>query len=130
LSTDFVEDLENTSQRDPRLAHYFGKGHPAGLCFKAMLDCRELKDFREERFRQLADRTIGIALQKDEVMQPCEVINTLRGEDYSIPIQVHTLDFGYPYSHMNPFPVRQHSEQEIDAGFEQVFELTARHFSS
>lgn len=130
LSSFFVEHLENNCQHDLRLAHCFSEGHPEGLCFKAMLSSRKMKDFREERFRQLADRTIGIALQKDEVMQSCEVIATLRGDDHSIPIQVHTLDFGYPYSHMNPFPIRQHSEPEVDAGFEQVFELAARHFSS
>jgi hypothetical protein len=126
----FVEHLENRFRHDPRLAHYFGEGHPAGLCFKAMLASRKLKDFREGRFRDLADRTIGIVLRKDEVIQPCEVINTLRGDDRSIPIQVHTLDFGYPYSHITPFPIRQCLEQEVDAGFERVFELAAHFFSS
>ena len=126
----FVEHLENKCRRDPRLAHYFGEGHPAGLCFKAMLAYRKLKGFREGRFRELADRTIGIVLRKDEVIQPCEVFNTLQGDDRGIPIQVRALDFGYPYSHIMPFPIRPHSEPEVDAGFEQVFELAARHFSS
>jgi hypothetical protein len=126
----FVEHLENKCRYDPRLAHYFGEGHPAGICFKAMLTYRKLKDFREGRFRDLADRIIGIALRKDEVIQPCEVINTLRGDDHSIPINVHTLDFGYPYSHISPFTIRQYAEQEVDAGFEQVFELAAGYFSS
>jgi len=130
LNSFFVEHLENKCRQDPRLAHYFGEGHPAGLCFKAMLAYRKLKDFREGRFRELADRIIGIVLKKDEVIQPREVINTLRGDDRSIPIQVHTLDFGYTYSHISPFPIRQYSEQEVDAAFEQVFELAARFFSS
>jgi hypothetical protein len=126
----FEEHLENECRQNSRLAHYFSNSHPEGLCFKAMLACRELQDFREERLRLLSDRTIGIALQKDEVIQPDDVIHTLRGEDSSIPIQVHALDFGYPYSHMNPFPIRQNCEQEVDAGFDQVFELASRHFSS
>jgi predicted esterase len=126
----FQERLESQCCRDPRLRHYFGNEHPEGLCFKAMLSCGEMKDFREERFKKLADRTIGIALRKDEVIQPVDVIHTLQGEERCIPIQVHTLDFGYPYSHMNPFPIRQNSEQEVDEGFDQAFELASRHFSS
>jgi hypothetical protein len=126
----FIGHLENKCRDNPRLAHYFSYGHPSGIYFKTMLAHGKLKDVREKRFRELADQIIAIALQRDDVVRPWEVIHTLQGDDRKTPIRVHSLDFPYPYSHINPFPIRRNIEAEVDAHFDQIFELAAAHFLS
>ncbi len=122
----FVEHLDNEFKRDPRLAHYFQE-HLAGKYFRAMLSNRKLKELRESRLRELGVRVMAVALRKDEVIQPSEVLNTLNGDFRDIPIRVHIMDFPYGYTHVNPFPLQSRGAEEVEHAFAGIMDLAAGH---
>lgn len=123
----FNEHLENEFNRDPRMAHYFKEEHPAGPAFRSMLSYHKLHDEREKRIRELAPRIRVAALRKDSVIPPGEILNTLQGSYRDIPVPVDVLDFPYDYSHVQPFPVNEALESEVDAAFSSVMNLAAGH---
>jgi len=48
------------------------------------------------------------------------------GED-NAKSRISLLDFSFPYSHENPFPIGNHAESsEVDASFNRVFERAAQ----
>jgi len=129
LSSFIFQYLERECIEYPRLSHYLGDGHSFGIYFKTMLSSTRMKDLREKRFRESADHIIAIALQRDEVMRPKEITNTLQGDDRDIAIRTHVLQFSCPYSHVSPFPVGGGIGAEVDALFDRVFDLAADHFN-
>lgn len=125
----FNEHLEAEFRRDPRLAHYFGGSHPAGVWFRSMLTHNVLRERREQRFREMAPRLRAVALLRDTVIPPGEVLNTLQGSFRDIPVEVDVVDFAHPYTHVQPFPQTSTHEAEVEVAFEQVMEAAARHFT-
>jgi Family of unknown function (DUF6051) len=125
----FIEHLDAEIKRDKRLAHYFGGDHPVGQVFRCMLDYHQLKDFREQRLRELSSRIMAIGLEKDKVIPPYEIVNTLKGEARKIPIKVKILDFSYVYDHVVPFPANKNMASEVDRGFKRVFKTAGRFLS-
>ncbi len=125
----FTERLESELSLDHRIAHYFSDAHPAGTIFKAMLSYQKKKQLREELFRKLQLRLFAVALTKDSVVPPAEVLNALKGEYRDIGIPVKILDFPYPYAHVNPFPTEEKIASEVTAEFDKVFEFAADHLS-
>jgi hypothetical protein len=121
----YTERLESELKRDPRLAHYFTGAHGSGKYFKALLSYRKEKEFRENRFRELHDRIAALALNKDGVAPPNEVLNTLTGDSRNIPIHVDVQDFPYPYNHVTPFPSEEKYEMPVNECFQQVFNLAS-----
>ncbi len=126
----YVEHLDNEFKRDKRLSHYFAQGHASGEYFQAMLSLRKKKAMREQRLRELSRSIMAVALRRDEVIQPSEVVNTLNGDDRTIPIPVCVMDFPFDYSHVMPFPYRERIENEVDEGFNQVFNMAAGYLTS
>ena len=126
----FNQHLDNEFQRDPRLAHYFGGGHPAGRIFRSMLSYHTLREERERRFGELAGRIRAVALRGDRVIPPGEVLATLQGSYHDIPIPVAVLDFPHPYSHVTPFPADEAHAPAVDDSFTRVMDLASGHFTS
>ena len=73
---------------------------------------------------------MAVPLLKDTVIQPSEVLNTLQGDFRDIAVPVRVMDFGYQYSHVNPFPASGVPAGEVDRSFDRVFDLAASHFES
>ncbi|MBI5470942.1 MAG: hypothetical protein HY961_01210 [Ignavibacteriae bacterium] len=126
----YVEHLDNEFKRDKRLSHYFAQGHASGEYFRAMLSIRKLKAMREQRLQELSSNIMAVALKRDEVIQPSEVVNTLKGDSRTIPIPVHVMDFPYDHSHVMPFPYQESIAAEVDRGFNQVFAMAAQHLTA
>jgi hypothetical protein len=124
----YTERLESELRLDRRIAHYFGGNHIAGNYFKSMLSYQKEKEFREKRFQELHDRIFALALRKDAVIPPNEVLNTLRGDSRDIPVRVSITDFPYSYQHINPFPIAKEIERDVDEQFDKVFETAAQFF--
>lgn len=120
-----VEHIDNHMKRDPRLKHYLSADHPEGLNLLCMLDYRNMREYREEKFRQMSDKVLAITLKADKVVPTYEVINTLHGAARDIPIPVEILDFPYPYIHEDPFPTTGVSENLVNDSFDQVFSRIA-----
>jgi hypothetical protein len=87
----YTERLESELKLDKRSAHYFNGNHISGTYFKSMLSYKKNKDLRENRFTELSNRIYAVALKKDDVIPPNEVINTLQGDYRNIPIKVDII---------------------------------------
>jgi hypothetical protein len=117
-----VEHLESHMKRDKMLRTYLGDSHPEGVYFRSMLNYKTFTNFRENRFRGMHNRVLAITLEKDTVVPPYEVINTLQGIKRDIPIEVDILDFSYPYKHEDPFPALTSIADAVDEEFNKAFE--------
>ncbi len=125
----FNEHLENEFPRDPRLAHYFSDGHPAGRVFRSMLSYHTMREERERRFRDLAARIRSVALLQDSVIPAGEVLNTLQGSFRNVPIPVDVLDFPYPYTHIQPFPAIPQIAEDVERAFASVMDAASAHLA-
>ena len=125
----FLEHLDSYLKTDRRLAHYFSSAHPEGLVFRSMIDYNKLIEFREEKLNKISSRLMAVALKKDTVVPYYEVLNTLRGTERSIPIEVKVIDFPFPYSHENPFPLADSHQSAVNAAIDQVFGMAAEFLS-
>ena len=116
-----VEHLKSHMRRDRKLYDYMNR-EPEGINFQCMLNYNTFTAYREKLFRKMSDRFYSIVLQKDEVVPPYEVINTLQGVRRDIPIKIEVLDYPYRYTHENPFPVNEKDKDEIDYQFKITFD--------
>jgi hypothetical protein len=121
----YTERLESELKLDKRIAHYFNGNHVSGTYFKSMLSYKKNKDIRENRFNELSKKIYAIALKKDDVIPPNEVINTLQGDYRNIPIKVEIMDFPFPYSHIKPFSEDNSHSEIVDSCFNQIFDSAA-----
>lgn len=122
----FLEHLENYLKTDTRLAHYFSPRHPEGLVFRSMIDYNKMIDLREEKMKAISDRIMALVLKKDTVVPYYEVLNTLQGTERNLPVEVKIMDFDFPYTHENPFPLRDKYQKEVNQKIDEVFEIAAK----
>lgn len=126
----YIQHLDTIFKEDHRLAHYFSEQHNTGKHFRIMLNQHLHKKPREERLHQLSNQIKAIALEKDEVVPPIEVLNTLQGPYRNIPIDVEVMDFPYSYNHVNPFPLTSPDPQDLNRSFNTVFDKAASFFTN
>jgi hypothetical protein len=120
-----IEHLESHLKHDDRLRHYLGECHPEGMSFLSMLNYKTMRPFRDEKFRALSSRILAITLEKDTVIPPYEVMNTLQGAARDIPVRVEKLDFPFDYKHEEPFPLTKTDQAAITQSFEEVFAMVS-----
>lgn len=125
----YTERLEAELRLDPRIAHYFSSAHGAGPVFRMLLSYQKNKQQRERRFRELETQLHAVALAKDDVIPPNEVLNTLKGDFRDIGSTVEILDFPYPYTHINPFPLEGVPEELVNHSFDEIFTRAAACFT-
>ena len=124
----YLELLNNGFRGSPRLEHYLGEQHPEEGYFKSMLLYHHFKELREKRLREISERIFAVALKKDFVIPPVEVMNTLKGEMRDIDIRVDIEDFSYPYTHVNPFSLSEKLSEETDASFTLIMDKASEFF--
>ncbi len=125
----FLEHLENYLKTDKRLAHYFSAHHPEGLVFRSMIDYHKMIDLREEKIAKLGKRLMALVLKKDSVVPYYEVLNTLQGTGRNIPVDVEIMDFDFPYTHENPFPLHPAYQPEVNRMMNKVFDIAAEYLA-
>lgn len=118
-----VEHIESHMKRDKVLNHYLNLPFEEGINFRAMLNYKTLKEYREDKFRKMSHQYYAIVLAQDEVVPAYEVINTLQGSKRDIPIKVDVLDYPYKYRHEDPFPALTKIEDEVDKQFRMTFDM-------
>lgn len=121
-----VEHIESHLKKDARLRHYLGEDHPEGYNLLSMINYKLMLEHREKIFRSMHDRILAIALVHDSVIPPYEVMNTLKGINRDIPIPVEVMDYPYPYSHEEPFPVIEKIREQVDRMFRETFDRFSR----
>ena len=125
VHTFYSEQLNNGFALEKRLAHYIGDGHRRESYFKTMLNYHHFKPQREKRIREIRERMFAVALLKDDVVPPAEVLNTLKGDFRDLDTPVDVLDFSHPYSHINPFPLTEKHAEATDIAFRRVMDKAA-----
>lgn len=102
---------------EKRLSHYLSDEHPEGFCFKKVLNYHHYLPEREARIKEISSRISALALEKDDVIPPDEVLNTLRGKYRSIPTEVSISDYPFPYSHITMFNLMPRYANEVDLAY-------------
>lgn len=83
----------------------------------------EGREQREKKLKQIGERIYAIGLEKDLVVPPSAILKTLKGESGKLPTKVEILNFPYPYTHENPFPVKNEQIQiQVSDQFRLVFD--------
>jgi pimeloyl-ACP methyl ester carboxylesterase len=96
--------------------------------FNTMISSDRNQAQRENFFSLLGNNLKGISLYNDKVMLDHGIPEAL-GAQCAVQ-HIARLDFSFPYTHENPFPVSGLVESsEVDAGFLKVFTEIARFFS-
>lgn len=114
-----VEHYESHIANDKRISHYMKEQHLEGAYFTSMLNYKMLKKEREKRFTELSKQIYAIAMEKDTVIPPYEIQNSLQGSSRNIPVKVDVLDYDYVYKHEEPFPVGSPNAGIIDKAFNE-----------
>jgi len=111
---DFATDIKLESTRDKVFETFY-----------SMISPERNQQERELFFKELGNRVKGISLVRDKVMPYVGVVEAL-GVDYA-ESHVAQLDFPFPYTHENPFPVSPESEKTIiDGAFTTIFSQAAQ----
>jgi hypothetical protein len=98
--------------------------------FVTMLRIEKKQRKREHFFKKYNHQIYSIALEKDKVMPPDAIDRTLHGRKGNVPVPMEVLDFPFPYSHENPFPVSNNDiAKDVDERFRQVFSKAAAFLS-
>jgi len=125
-----VEHLEQHLKNNAHLAHYLSEKHPEGIFFRSLLNFACYRQFREDSFAKIGKRIMALGLQRDTVIPPYEIVNTLKGVAHNLPAVVEVLDFPYPYRHEDPFPLQEKYAAQVNEQFEVVMAKAARFFNA
>lgn len=124
-----VEHFNSFLKKDNLLHHYIEEDHIEGKVFHAMLEYKNLRYFRESLFKKAESQIYAITLKGDFVFPTYEIQNTLQGAARDINIVVEELDFEYNYTHENPFPLTKECAEEVNKGFNTVFDKVGEFFN-
>lgn len=91
--------------------------------FFRMIIPERLQEEREHFFHRIRNRIAGVALAKDSVIPYHGVELAMGKENTEKTIQL--LDFAFPYSHENPFPVTTKDISSLNRSFTDVFSRAA-----
>ena len=106
------------------------KDSALGGAFRSMIGLDLRRDKREEILRGASSRLKVVGLEKDRVIAPDKIVQTMQGVTGDIPIDVEILDFPFQYSHEIPFPVDKGVDKtEVDQAFDEVFGRAASFFN-
>ena len=95
--------------------------------FNSMITADTHKHEREESFFRLSNQIKGITLLKDEVIPHEGVVEALGKENAMSNITL--LDFDFPYTHENPFPLKTKDTALLNKSFTTVFDEALAFFS-
>ena len=95
--------------------------------FNSMISADRHKLEREEAFFKLSNQIKGITLQQDEVIPHSGVLEAMGKKNAMSNITL--LDFNFPYSHENPFPVKTKDTTLLNKSFKTVFNNAVNFFS-
>jgi hypothetical protein len=115
--------LEEELAGETPLARLFEKVQSLGTVFRALLEWDRMKEFRDAALAAIGRRLGALALRKDRVIPGVEVEKALHADSAERnPALVRVLDFPFPYTHENPFPLLPEHREEVSGAFEEVFE--------
>ncbi len=117
-----VEHFEAWLKKDEYLNHFMNGDQVEGKVFHAMLEFKRQREYRESLLKKFENQIYAIALKKDAVIPPFEIMNTLTGAYHDINIKTDVMDFPFEYTHETPFPVQKDIVEEVTEAFDAVFQ--------
>lgn len=97
--------------------------------FMAMLRLDRYQTLRDRAFHRLRNQISAVGLSRDQVIPAKSILRTLWGANNRNKIPMTVLDFPYPYSHENPFPIGNPVlRPQVDQAFQQVFSGAVRFY--
>lgn len=91
--------------------------------FFSMISKDRMQSERESRFTHLKERIRGVALARDKVI-PYHGIEEAFGKK-NMERNIRLIDFPFPYTHENPFPLNTQEETAVNEAFDTVFSQAA-----
>jgi len=125
----FDELFKNRSTSEKIFSYYFENLVPEKSHFAGIMNYKQFQDLRERRLMQIYEQINAIVLEKDDVVMPREVINSICGESYQIKTKVDIMDFDFPYNHVTPFPISEKYNLRVDKSFKCVMETAGTFLS-
>lgn len=96
-------------------------GDDAMASFYSMINAKNNQTQRTNAFQAMSQRIKGISLAMDEVI-PYQGVVQAMGHDCAAK-SIQLMDFPYDYTHENPFPINQKTNQEeVNYSFHKVFD--------
>jgi pimeloyl-ACP methyl ester carboxylesterase len=127
LSGYYESQFQEQATRSSAIVRLVERLQSLGTLFLSMLFIDRLRDYRESRLSLVGDRLHAIALAKDRVVPPPAVSATL---ETGIGVRrVERVDFPYPYTHEQPFPLVERFRTEIEQSFAGIFTKAAESLS-
>jgi len=98
-----------------------------GMAFRSMIDFSRFREIREKALKRLKEQIYFIGLLNDKIIPVNGITETLSPAISKNGDNIQIIDFPFPYSHENPFPVfKNPSSIDVDNCFEKVFEPACR----
>lgn len=119
----FNKLLRDQGGKEKMVSHLTGEGSSGFEYFKSILLRDQLREKRENRIQEIHRRLMAVALEDDKVIPRDAIMTALQGEEHRIPTHIEVVNFPYPHSHENPFPVN--GGDEVEEGFDTVFARAA-----
>jgi len=126
LEDTFIRNDPNIVRQNIRIEH-LSTFNAIWSAFMAMLRLDRHQNERERSFHRLRNQITAVGLSKDQVIPANSILQTLWGAKSKNKIPMSILDFPYPYSHENPFPMNNPKIRPlVDQSFHQVFDGAVR----
>lgn len=117
----YLKDFENEIKGKSPFTDFLFSSR-IGMAFRSMIDLGRFRSFRENALTKLKGRISSLALAKDKVIPAEGIVRTLDYNFSSSATKVRIMDFPFPYTHENPFPLLgPEISGKVDKVFEQVF---------
>jgi pimeloyl-ACP methyl ester carboxylesterase len=122
----YMNDFEKSLKGNGPVIDFL-KNNSLGMAFRSMIDYGRFRRFRENILFRLRERIHSITLRNDTVIPAEGVLATLNSNKQK---SAEVWDFGYSYSHENPFPLFTSAlSDEVNSSFERVFSKAVSFFS-
>jgi hypothetical protein len=126
----YLEDFENEIKVKSQFFDFISSSR-IGMAFRSMIDLGRFRKFRETRLASLKEQIRSIALVKDEVIPANGIVNTLNFKSSISDERVQIIDFPFPYTHENPFPIFGSAlSNSVDNAFDRIFSSAALFLAS
>jgi hypothetical protein len=117
----YLEDFEDEIKSKGQFFDFLVSSR-IGMAFRSMIDIGRFRKFRETRLTAIKEQIRSIALVKDAVIPANGILKTLNFKSSESDDRISVIDFPFPYTHENPFPVFSNSLSiKVDSSFERLF---------
>jgi hypothetical protein len=123
----YIDRFDQNLSSDDRMRALISSESVESYLFRSMLSDNDGLKTRKRHLAKIRDRLYGIALEKDMVMTPNAIRESLKS-DHPKEITIDVLDPDYSYSHENPFPTLTNIQNEVQEGFDTIFSRAAEFF--